>query len=78
MPSDTGRLAAIQIIVAVGLPLAWSGAGLAVRYAEVPPTETHRQLYVDHHVQPLHRAPTDPAAHRLGNGGRVATGLGGP
>lgn len=78
MPSDTGRLAVAQLIVAVGLPLAWSGAGLTVRDAEIPPAEPHRHLHVDHHVQLPHRTLTNPAAHGFGNIGGAATGLARP
>lgn len=89
MRSDTADRAAIKpgwgdvffcgllIVVATGLPSAWPGAGPAVRLAHVPPTEPHRHLHVDHHIEPLHRAVTNPAAHRFSDGGGPTTGLAG-
>lgn len=65
----------LLIIVATALPSAWPGAGPAVRVAQVPASESHRHLHVDHHIQPLHRALTNPAVHGFGDGSRPATGL---
>ena len=65
----------LLIVVTTALPSAWPGAGPAVRVAQVPAPESHRHLHVDHHIQPLHRALTNPAVHGFGDGSRPATGL---
>lgn len=65
----------LLIVVTTALPSAWPGAGPAVRVAQVPASESHRHLHVDHHIQPLHGAVTNPAVHGFGDCSRPATGL---